>query len=244
MCDGESGETENVETEPRNNYSRTLFCYSVLNSFLCCSFPNKIKQNSSQMLVVGDTIVSDDIADQFFVCHIEKCKGACCSAGDLGAPLAADELPILEAVYEQVKPYLSEAGRQTIAKEGLFIKDFEGDFSTPTIKDKECAYAIYDQHKTLKCGIEQAYLDGKIEFRKPISCHLYPIRIKNYGNFDALNYHRWDICSEACSLGKQLGVPIYKFLKDALIRKYGESWYNELVQQIESNAERLATVTK
>jgi hypothetical protein len=196
------------------------------------------------MLVVANTIISDDIADKMFVCNIEKCKGACCAEGQLGAPLDANELPILAEIYEQVAPYLSEKGRKSIDKQGLYIEESDGDYSTPTIKGRECVYAIYDEKKTLQCGIEQAYLAGKISFRKPISCHLYPIRIKQYGDFDALNYDRWDICDAACTLGSQLGVPIYKFLKDALIRKYGEDWYAELVQQIESKATRVETVTK
>ena len=112
-------------------------------------------------------------------------------------------------------------------------KDFEGDFSTTTIGGKECAFAIYDEKKVLKCGIEQAYLDGKTKFKKPISCHLYPIRITKYDHYEALNYDRWSICSAACSLGAKLGVPIYKFLKEALIRKYGEAWYEELCEDIE-----------
>ena len=190
------------------------------------------------MLVVADTIVSDDIADKFFVCHIEKCKGACCIEGDLGAPLELDELEILKQIYQEVKPYLSAEGIAAIEAQGFYIKDFEGDYSTPTIENRECAYAIYDENKNLKCGIEQAYLEGKTSFRKPISCHLYPIRAKKYGDFEALNYNRWEICSPACSLGEKLGVPIYKFLKEPLIRKYGQSWYEELVEQIENNTER------
>jgi hypothetical protein len=209
-----------------------------LKKYLTTSTPKNI------VLVVADTIVSDDVADKLFVCHIEKCKGACCAAGDLGAPLEIEELPILEEIYEAVQPYLSIEGRKEIARQGLYSKDFEGDYSTPMIAGKECVYAIYDDKKTLKCGIEQAYLDGKITFRKPISCHLYPIRIKKYGTFEALNYHQWDICADACKLGKQLGVPVYKFLKEALVRKYGEAWYQELVAQIENNTARLAVVTK
>jgi hypothetical protein len=193
------------------------------------------------MLVVADTIVSDDIADKYFVCDIEKCKGACCIEGDLGAPLEIDELPLLEQIYEQVKPYLSVEGIAAIEEQGFYIKDFEGDYSTPTIKNRECAYAIYDEKNSLKCGIEQAYLDGKTTFHKPISCHLYPIRTKKYGDFEALNYDRWTICSPACGLGKKLGVPIYKFLKEPLIRKYGQEWYAELVAQIENEVERIET---
>lgn len=188
------------------------------------------------MIVIGKAILSDDIAENEFVCNLEKCKGACCEAGDLGAPLEHDELPILDEIYENVKPYLSEEGRAEIEKQGKYVLDFEGDYSTPMIQGKACAYAVMDTKGAWACGIEKAYLDGKVAFRKPISCHLYPIRITKYDDFEALNYHRWDICSPACSLGKHLSVPLYRFLKDALIRKYGEAWYKELVAQIEGKS--------
>lgn len=186
------------------------------------------------MFVLNNSIVSDDLADEFFVCNLEKCKGACCVEGDLGAPLEEDELLIIEDILPQVLPYLSEEGKKVIEEEGPYLLDDEGDFSTTTIKGRECAFAIYDETGVLKCGIEQAYLDGKIDYKKPISCHLYPIRITKYEHYDAVNYHRWDICSPACSFGKELHVPVYKFLKDALTRKYGEVWYQELVEKIES----------
>lgn len=185
------------------------------------------------MILVDNAVISDDIKEQFFVCDLTACKGACCVEGDLGAPLEDSELKELEDAYEAVKPYISREGREAIEKSGLYIKDFEGDFSTTTINDRECAFAIYDDKKVLKCGIEQAYIDGKTSFRKPVSCHLYPIRITKYDHYEALNYDRWDICSAACALGDKLGVPVYKFLKDALIRKYGEAWYQELCAEIE-----------
>ena len=185
------------------------------------------------MILIQDQVLSDDVKEQFFVCDLDACKGACCVEGDLGAPLEESELKELEASFEAVKPYLSEEGLKAIEKEGLYIKDFEGDYSTTTINGKECAFAIYDEKGILKCGIERAYLDGKTEFKKPISCHLYPIRVTKYDHYEALNYDRWSICSAACTLGERLGVPVYKFLKDALIRKYGEAWYKELCDEIE-----------
>lgn len=188
------------------------------------------------MIELGRTIISDDIKEQYFVCNLSKCKGACCVEGDLGAPLEKEELLVLKAIYDEVSPYLSEEGRNAIAEQGVYVKDFEGDYSTPTINGKECAYAVYDDEGVLKCGIEQAYLDGKVNFKKPISCHLYPVRITTYQQFDALNYDRWSICSDACSLGKELQLPIYRFVKDALIRKYGQQWYDDLVNKIESEA--------
>ncbi len=185
------------------------------------------------MILIDNTVISDDIKEQFFVCDLDKCKGACCVEGDLGAPLEKEELEILEENYQKVKPFLNKEGIAAIEKQGTYIVDEEGDYSTPTVSGKECAYAIYDDKGILKCGIEQAYFAGKTKFRKPISCHLYPIRITQYDHYDALNYDRWHVCSPACGLGEKLGVPIYKFLKDSLIRKYGEEWYEELVNEIE-----------
>jgi hypothetical protein len=185
------------------------------------------------MILIEDTCISDDVADKFFVCDIEKCKGACCVEGDLGAPLEEVELPILEEIYEKVKPYLSPEGIKAIEEQGKYIKDWEGDYSTTTIDEKECAYAIYDKKGILQCGIEQAYNDGVIDFKKPISCHLYPIRVTKYESYHAINYDRWSICSDACALGDKLGVEVYKFLKEPLIRAYGEDWYKQLVKEIE-----------
>ena len=186
------------------------------------------------MIIIQETVVSDDIADNFFVCNLEACKGACCVEGDLGAPLETAELTILEAEYANIAPYLTAAGRAAIAAQGLYIKDWEDDYSTTTIDDRECAYALYDERGILKCGIEQAYLAGATTFKKPISCHLYPIRITKYDGFEALNYDRWGICNPACAFGDKLGVKVYQFLKEPLERKYGAAWYAELVKEIEA----------
>jgi hypothetical protein len=189
------------------------------------------------MIHIGGILVSDDIKTVEFVCHLEKCKGACCVEGDLGAPLEIDELEKMKEIQDEVKPYLTAEGNEAIRKQGPYLLDEDGDFSTPTIGGRECAYSHYDKQGVLKCGIEQAYLDGKIGFRKPISCHLYPIRITKKRNFEAVNYHKWSICSAACSYGKSLKVPLYKFLREPLVRKYGEDWYNELVKALESQPE-------
>ncbi len=186
------------------------------------------------MIKVGEVLISDDIRDKEFVCNLEKCKGACCVEGDYGAPLEEGELEILEEIYPRIKSYLSDAGKKVIEKEGVYTVDDDGELCTPIIDGRECAYAIYDKKGVLKCGIEQAYNDGKIAWKKPISCHLYPIRVSNKKSFEALNYHKWHICSPACALGRELQVPIYKFLKEPLIRKYGQDWYDELVRLIEA----------
>lgn len=185
------------------------------------------------MIKVGEVLVSDEVRDVEFVCNLEKCKGACCVEGDLGAPLEEDELEIMKEITPTVLPYLTPEGQKEIQKQGSYILDEDGDYSTPTIGGRECAFAIYDDKGVLKCGIEQAYLDGKISYRKPISCHLYPIRITKKKNLEAVNYHKWNICSAACALGKSLGVPVYKFLREPLIRKYGEQWYSELEEAMQ-----------
>ncbi len=184
------------------------------------------------MMKVGDVLVSDDIRDKEFVCNLEKCKGACCVEGDYGAPLLQEELSILEEIYPKVKKYLSPEGIKEIEKQGTHTIDDDGELCTPIISGRECVYAIYDERKILKCGIEQAHKAGDIDWKKPISCHLYPIRVTKKKDFEALNYNKWHICTPACVLGKELQVPVYKFLRDPLIRKYGEPWYNELVSVI------------
>lgn len=184
------------------------------------------------MIIVENTYLSDDIADKMFVCDLERCKGACCTEGDYGAPLEEAELNVLEDIFERVKPYLTPQGLQTIEQQGKYVIDEEGDYATPTVENRECAYATFTEKGELKCAIEQAYLAGKIAYRKPISCHLYPLRITKYDQFYAVNYHRWQICDPACSLGEALKVPLYQFLKEPLIRKYGQPWYDELMKAI------------
>ncbi|MEQ6119766.1 DUF3109 family protein [Reichenbachiella sp. MALMAid0571] len=184
------------------------------------------------MIIVGNAVLSDDIKEKQFVCDLDKCKGACCVEGDLGAPLEESELALVNDSLKAVKPYLSAEGLAAIEKNGAYLLDEEGDYSTTTIGGKECAFAVYDQSGMLQCAIEQAHNDGKTDFKKPISCHLYPIRITKYDHYDALNYDRWDICAAACTLGEKLKVAVYKFLKEPLIRKYGKDWYQQLEDQI------------
>ena len=180
------------------------------------------------MIAIENTLVSDEILENAFVCDLNKCKGECCVAGDMGAPLDLDELPVLDAIYETIKPYLSATGIAALEKKGLYlIEEGEDEYTTPLIDGKECAYAIFDKG-IAACGIERAFLDGKINFKKPVSCHLYPVRINKYDGYDAVNYHHWEVCSPACSLGKKLKVPVYVFLKEPLLRKYGQEWYSQL----------------
>jgi hypothetical protein len=188
------------------------------------------------MIVINDTYISDDIADKHFVCDLSKCKGACCVEGDLGAPLEESELKIIEDIYPIVQEYMSGEGKFTVEQNGMYLLDEDGDYSTTTINGAECVFAIYDNDKVLKCAIEQAYLDGKTTYKKPISCHLYPIRIKKFDSkYVTVNYDRWSICAPACELGKNLKVPVYKFLKEPLIREFGEDWYKQLELAVEND---------
>jgi len=185
------------------------------------------------MIQIDDKLISEDLFSEEFVCNLAKCKGICCVEGDAGAPLDEDETKILDEIYPKIKPYLSPEGIQAIEEQGTYTLDFEGDLVTPLVNNAECAYVIFDEKGYTKCAIEKAYEDGVIDWQKPISCHLYPIRITEYSNFSAINYHEWDICSDACTLGKELGVKVYQFLKKPLIRKYGEEFYQTLSEAAE-----------
>lgn len=179
------------------------------------------------MFQIGKTIVSEDILEKDFVCNLSACKGACCVDGDSGAPLLDQETLILEEVYPKIKHLLRPEGIAAIEAQGTWVIDKDNEKGTPLIENKDCAYVIFDGQTAL-CGIEQAYNQGLISWKKPVSCHLYPVRVKDFTEFAAVNYDRWDICSPACSLGKELQVPVYKFVKEALIRRFGADWYAEL----------------
>lgn len=181
------------------------------------------------MIAIGDTLISEDVIEKKFVCDLNACKGACCVKGDYGAPLEEEELAIVDKIYAKVKPYMTEAGIAAVEKQGKYLKYETGEWVTPLIKGKECAYTYFDDDGTAKCAMEKAYLEGKTDWKKPISCHLYPIRINVQRNqVEAVNYDRWSICKPACKLGEQLQVPVYKFLKEPLTRKYGKKWYSAL----------------
>lgn len=179
------------------------------------------------MFQIGSTLVSEEILENDFVCNLSSCKGECCVAGDAGAPVTEEEKEILAEVYPVVKPLLRQSGVDAIEVQGTCVVGDDGELETPLIEGKECAYVIYDD-KTAICGIEQAYNQGFIGFKKPVSCHLYPVRVKQYSEFQGVNYDRWEICDDACQLGKSLEVPVYQFVKEALIRKFGTVWYEEL----------------
>ena len=188
-----------------------------------------------KMFQIGKTIVSEEIIDKDFVCNLSACKGACCIDGDAGAPLEKEETKILEEIYPKVKPFLRQEGIDVIEKEGTWITNDFGELETPLINNADCAYVIFDENKTALCAIEEAYNQGVIDWKKPVSCHLYPIRVRDYSEFSAVNYDKWEICDDACSLGKELQVPVYKFVKQALVRKFGEDWYEELEKVAEKH---------
>jgi len=183
------------------------------------------------MIKIGNTLISDEVLQEQFVCDLVKCKGGCCVDGDAGAPLEKNELNEINAAYESIAPYLSEESKKEIQTQGRYVYDQEFGWVTPTVNAGVCVYGVKDKKGIVHCGIEQAYLDGKIEWRKPISCHLFPIKIKRSknGKTDFVNYQpREDLCKPACSLGEKLKIPVYKFCKDALTRKYGAEFYDAL----------------
>lgn len=186
------------------------------------------------MIAIKDSLVSEDLLEKQFVCDLTACKGACCVEGDAGAPVEATEAERLEEDYQQIAPFLREEGKQVIAKAGVVEVDpADGELVTPLVNNAECAYVVFESDGTTKCGIEKAWEAGATQFRKPVSCHLYPIRITRYPSYDAVNYHKWQICDPACSLGASLKVPVYRFAREGLIRKYGSAWYDELAEVAE-----------
>jgi len=192
------------------------------------------------MMVIDHVLVSDDIAEKNFVCDLNKCKGACCVEGDAGAPLEEYEIGLLEGSVQEILPFLTKEGAKEIERSGVFDYDTDGTFVTPLINGNECAFTIFDDNGVASCGIEKAYEAGKIDFQKPVSCHLYPVRISENKYHHALNYHRWSICDPACVLGDELKVPVYKFVKNALIRKYGQKWYDKLEREASLLQKRIA----
>lgn len=181
------------------------------------------------MIAIDNVLISDQVIEEHFVCDLVKCKGGCCVDGDAGAPLENNELKELKSVYNKVSSYLTKEGRLKIESEGKYTYDSEFGWVTPTISNGMCAYGVVDEKGIVKCGIEQAYNDGKISWKKPISCHLFPIRIKKAGKTELVNYEpREGLCSPACELGKKLKVPTYQFLKEPIIRKYGEDFFEAL----------------
>ena len=184
------------------------------------------------MIAIDNVLVSDDVIEAKFVCDLHKCKGGCCEDGEAGAPLEKEERKILDEYFDVIKPYLSKEGLTEIQRQGKYVYDREFGWVTPTIDGKFCAYGYYDKQGIIKCGIEQAYNDGKLSWKKPISCHLYPIKVsKRKKEYINVNYEPRDVlCQPACALGKKLKLPVYQFLKEAIVRKFGTEFYTTLHQ--------------
>ncbi|MFM8964122.1 MAG: DUF3109 family protein [Sphingomonadales bacterium] len=181
------------------------------------------------MLVeIQDKIVSTQIFEKQFVCDLSACKGACCVAGDNGAPVTTEEVKLIEQHLPQILPYMRAEGIAAVKQNGVALIDEDFEAETTLVEGNECAFVYFDQNNTAKCAIEKAQREGKIEFIKPISCHLYPIRTKQFNDYTALNYEKWDICEPACACGEKLDVPVFRFLKEPLIRAFGTAFYAEL----------------
>jgi hypothetical protein len=181
------------------------------------------------VIAIDNILVSDEVVEKQFVCNLDKCKGGCCVDGDTGAPITQEEANIIEDIYPEIKHLLSPNAIALIEDEGTHTFDDEYGLVTPSLNGGICAYGYYDELGIVKCAIEHVYKEGKIDFKKPISCHLFPIRITEYETFEAVNYEpRETLCKPACKLGKSLEVPVYQFLKEPLIRKYGEDFYEAL----------------
>ena len=187
------------------------------------------------MYIIDNILVSTDVAKEQFACNLTACRGACCWEGDFGAPLEEEELAILDEIYPAVAPYLNAAGRAAIAAQGTSTPNPEGaGYDTPLVDGAACAYMTINDQGMAQCGIEQAHRDGRIGWKKPISCHLYPIRVKRKpeANFEALNYDVWDICSAACTRGAREKIRVFEFARPALVRRYGQAWYDALAAAV------------
>ena len=182
------------------------------------------------MLQIGNTLVSLDLAERFFCCDLDKCLGQCCIEGDAGAPITTEEYKKLEEITSSLMPELLPAAIKVIEEDGVGYTDEEGDLVTSIIDGKNCVYTCYASGGKCLCAIERAYRQGKCDFRKPISCYLYPLRLTDYPTFTAINYHRWKICRSAEINGKELGIRLYQFMKEPLIERFGKEWNDELAE--------------
>jgi Protein of unknown function (DUF3109) len=185
------------------------------------------------MLQIRDTLISLDLFDQQFCCNLAHCRGLCCVEGESGAPINMDEITEVEEALPHIWDDLSEDAKKLIKTQGVAYPDIDGEMVTSIINGKDCVFTCYDEKGICFCAIEKAWREGKISFMKPISCHLYPIRVKKYADFTAVNYQEWHICSGARLYGQQLGLPVYRFLEEPLIRKFGQEWYDEVCKAAE-----------
>ncbi len=181
------------------------------------------------MLQIDNTIISLDLLDEHFMCNLNACKGICCVEGDAGAPLEEQEIADIQEILPLIWDDIPETSKAVIRKQGISYIDAEGEAVTSIVHGRECVFAYQDPKGVWLCSIEKAFREERININKPISCHLYPARVKQFKDFQAVNYHRWSICSCAVSLGNKEKIPVYRFLKEPLIRKFGQAWYDQLV---------------
>ncbi len=179
------------------------------------------------MIEIKDTVVTLDLFREQFCCDLGACKGACCIEGDAGAPVKLEEVTQLEEAAEIVWDELSPKAQEVIKAQGVVYTDQDGDIVTSIVDNKDCVFTCYDDKGCCYCAIDKAFREGRCKFQKPISCHLYPIRLSRMGSYTAVNYHRWDVCKAATLLGKKLNLPVYKFLKEPLIKAFGQEWWDE-----------------
>jgi len=182
------------------------------------------------MIQIDDVVVSRTVFEKKFVCDLSACKGACCVDGEGGAPLTDEEIEILTDNLETIKPYADERGQKVIEEQGIWMRDTDGEKVTTLVDGAQCSFVFFDADGSSKCGVEQAFNDGKIDFIKPISCHLYPIRLREYRKFTAMNFHEWEICEPACACGEELEVPVFRFLKEPITRKFGDEFFEKLLE--------------
>jgi hypothetical protein len=188
------------------------------------------------MLIVDNIFISEDIFKQYFACNLSYCKGICCVEGDAGAPLEEEEIAIIEDCLDSIQTFMTKESIDVVKQGGVFDYDMEGVLVTPLVNDKECVF-VYYENDIAQCAIEKAYMEGRINFQKPISCHLYPVRLTKQHTYERLNYHQWEVCHHARMNGKRLQVSVFDFLKVPLSRKYGEDWIKKVKKII--NARQL-----
>lgn len=196
------------------------------------------------MLQIQDTLVSLDLAEEYFCCDLDQCLGACCIEGDAGAPLELDEIERLEEVLPEIEGDLLPRAADEIRESGVAYTDEEGDLVTTIIDGRNCAFSCYAEGGKCLCAIDKAYREGRVKWRKPISCYLYPLRLTKYPTFTAVNYHRWKICRPAVANGRRLGIRLYQAMKEPLIERFGEEWYDELCEACEAWNEQQKTTSR
>lgn len=182
------------------------------------------------MIQIQNTLLSDEIFEIQFICDLCKCKGECCVEGESGAPITREEFLQIQDILPEIWDDLSQKSQELINTQGIAYTDIDGELVTSIVNGKECVFTHFDENGVCKCAIDTAFREGRISVQKPVSCHLYPIRVMEYDTFTAVNYQRWSLCRPALKQGRKAGLPLFRFLKEPLIRKFGEEWYQEVCE--------------